>query len=253
MSRVQREISPTGYYHVTLRGNGRQILFEDDADRKRFLLQMAESVRSAGGRIIVWCLMSNHVHVVIDDPRTRLSDMVHDFAGAYARCFNAKTGHVGSVFQGRFHSVAIVSERQLLQTARYVHDNPVRARIADVDEYEWSSFGEYFGKSQLSISDVSVLLEMLGGVKGFLEFSHSDAHAVNYLRCGKRISDADVQAAAKEALGDISPLEIKTMPQAKRAEALAKLRSIGLSWRQLEMLTGIGVSSIRRSLSKRQD
>lgn len=253
MSRVQREISPTGYYHVTLRGNGRQILFEDDSDRRKFLHLMAESIRSAGGRIIVWCLMSNHVHVVIDDPQAKLSEMVHDFAGAYARRFNAKTGHVGTVFQGRFHSVAITSEGQLLQTARYIHDNPVRARIAAVDEYEWSGFGEYAGNSPVAISDVSVLLEMLGGVEGFLEFSHSGAHAVNYLRRGKRISDRDVREAAKDALGDISPLEIKSMPQAERVEALAKLRAIGLSWRQIEMLTGIGASSIRRALSKRQE
>ena len=253
MSRVQREISPTGYYHVTLRGNGRQMLFEDDTDRKKLLFLMAESVYGEGGRIIVWCLMGNHIHVVIDDPRTKLSDMVHDFAGAYARHFNAKSGHVGSVFQGRFHSVAIVSEAQLLQTARYVHDNPVRAGIADVDAYEWSSFGEYAGKGQFAISDVSVLLEMLGGVEGFLEFSHSGAHAVNYLRSGKRISDKDVQVAAKDVLGDISPLEIKSMLHAERVEALERLRSIGLSWRQLEMLTGIGASSIRRALSSRQD
>lgn len=167
MSRVQREISPTGYYHVTLWGNGRQILFEDDADRRNYLHLMAESVRSAGGRIIVWCLMSNHVHVVIVDPQAKLSDMVHDFAGAYARHFNAKTGHVGSVYQGRFHSVAITSEEQLLQTARYVHDNPVRAGIAAADEYEWNSFGEYVGNSPFAISDVSVLLEMLGGWEAF--------------------------------------------------------------------------------------
>lgn len=253
MSRVQREISPTGYYHVTLWGNGRQILFEDDADRRKYLHLMAESVRSAGGRIIVWCLMSNHVHVVIVDPQAKLSDMVHDFAGAYARRFNAKTGHVGSVYQGRFHSVAITSEEQLLQTARYVHDNPVRAGIAAADEYEWNSFGEYVGNSPFAISDVSVLLEMLGGVEGFLEFSRSGAHAVNYLRTGRRISDRDVRKAAKDALGEISPLEIKSTPQEERVEALAKLRAIGLSWRQIEMLTGIGVSFIRRALSKRQE
>ena len=253
MSRVQREISPTGYYHVTLRENGRQILFEDDADWRKYLHLMAESVRSAGGRIIVWCLMSNHVHVVIDDPQAKLSEMVHDVAGAYARHFNAKTGHVGSVYQGRFHSVAITSEEQLLQTARYVHDNPVRAGIAAADEYEWNSFGEYVGNSPFAISDVSVLLEILGGVEGFLEFSRSGAHAVNYLRTGRRISDRDVRKAAKDALGEISPLEIKSMPQEERVEALAKLRAIGLSWRQIEMLTGIGVSSIRRALSKRQE
>lgn len=167
MSRVQREISPTGYYHVTLRGNGRQILFEDDADRRKYLHLMAESVRSAGGRIIVWCLMSNHVHVVIDDPQAKLSDMVHDFAGAYARHFNAKTGHVGSVYQGRFHSVAITSEEQLLQTARYVHDNPVRAGIAAGDEYEGAASGNMSATARLPFRMCPSCLRCLGAWKAF--------------------------------------------------------------------------------------
>ena len=250
MARAQREISPTGYYHVTLRGNGRQMLFEDDADRRKLLALMADSIVGSKGRVIAWCLMGNHVHIVIDDPQCELSIMVHDFAGAYARHFNSKTGHVGSVFQGRFHSVPIASEAQLLQTVRYIHDNPARAGIATSDEYEWSSFAEYAGTQPFGISDVSVVLDLLGGREGFLEFSCSDAHAVGYLRMRRRISDLDIQAAAKDALGGASPLGIKSMPRADREGALAKLRSAGLSWRQLEMLTGIGASSIRRMLAR---
>ena len=60
MARAQREISPTGYYHVTLRGNGRQMLFEDDADRRKLLVLMADSIVGSKGRVIAWCLMGNH-------------------------------------------------------------------------------------------------------------------------------------------------------------------------------------------------
>ena len=251
MSRGARQVSESGFYHVMMRGCGRQILFEDDGDRLRFLSLLSEMLTRSSVVLIAWCLMTNHVHLLVGDEGRMLSEALHDLASAYAGYFNRKTGHVGAVFGGRFKSVPVESEAQLVAAARYIHDNPEKGGICPAEEYEWSSFGEYVGKKQLLISDVSVLLEMLGGAEGFLEFSYSDAHAVNYLRCGKRISDADVQAAAKEILGDISPLEIKSMPQVKRAEALAKLRSIGLSWRQLEMLTGIGVSSIRRALSKR--
>ena len=247
MAKKLREKSPTGYYHVTLRGNGRQIIFEDDEDRKTFLRLLSDAVDLFGARVIAWCLMSNHVHVVIDDPNDEISAIVHRFAFTYAQHFNNKSGHVGALFQGRFHSVPITSDEQLLQTVRYIHDNPVRAGISAADKYPWSSFSEYTGDTLRQMSDVSVVLELLGGKRQFLEFSKDNANAVLFLRLSTRIPDGDIQAAARPALGNINPLDIKAMELGKRDQALTKLRAAGLSWRQMEMLTGIGAQTIRRA------
>ena len=127
MPRRARRSSESGYYHVMLRGNGRQVIFEDDLDRREFLRELSETMAQSGVSIVAWCLMSNHVHLLLADEQGSLSTAVHHLATRYARHFNRRTGHVGSVFDGRFKSVPVESDVQLLAAVRYIHENPVRA------------------------------------------------------------------------------------------------------------------------------
>ena len=161
MARVARQRSETGFYHVIVRGNGRQLLFEDDADRTYFLHLLESKTGEHGIQIIAWCLMDNHVHLLLEDVRGEISRAMHGLATAYARHFNEKAGRVGSVFQDRFASVPIETERQLIQAMRYIHENPVKAGVADPKGYRWSSYREYLQGARY-IND-AVILDIVGG------------------------------------------------------------------------------------------
>ncbi len=140
-----RERRPRGEwltYHVTSRGNDGQPIFENDLDR-RFFLSLVERTRERRRwRIHAWCLMTNHVHLLLTTEQPTISDGVRDILGPYARRFNYFHGRTGHLFGRRFHTVLVTSDEQFFTTVRYVNRNPVRAGIIDrPDRYPWSGYG----------------------------------------------------------------------------------------------------------------
>lgn len=243
MARTPRVRTEEGFYHVILRGSGRQILFENDGDRRLLLALLGRCLGEAGISILAWCLMSNHVHLLLCDPQGELSPAIQRCTGSYAGHFNRLTGHVGHVFEGRFKSVPVTNERQLLQVLRYIHDNPERAGVCRASEYRWSSFSEYAsGRSE--VADVGPLLELLGGAEGFAALCASTDRGTYVERTGAFVSDDDALLAAREALGGVDPATLKGLRPAERNPRLQLLRDAGLTIRQVERLTGIGRSTI---------
>ena len=126
MPRTSRKRSETGFYHVTLRGNGKQNLFETDEDRAAFMEAARSSFKRCEISLIAWCLMDNHVHLIIDDPTNRMSEALQRVSSTYAMYFNRTFGHTGHVFEGRYGSVPILDDEQLLAAVKYVHNNPLK-------------------------------------------------------------------------------------------------------------------------------
>lgn len=146
MARKPRIHISGGYYHVMLRGNGGMDIFLDDADRYRFYLLMQEGVERFGHRIHAFCLMGNHVHLVIQVGEISLSRIMQNLSFRYTRCFNSKQKRVGHLFQGRFKVLLVDEESYLLELVRYTHLNPVRAGMVNkLSEYQWSSHAAYLG------------------------------------------------------------------------------------------------------------
>ena len=102
MPRIARRASASDTYHVILRGVGRQIIFEDDLDRTKFMCKMADYLDECGGIIYAWCLMDNHVHLLVRMPLDKLSLMMRKLCTSYSRYFNGKYERVGHLFQDRF-------------------------------------------------------------------------------------------------------------------------------------------------------
>lgn len=96
MPRCARAVSLTGYYHVFDRGNSKQIIFEDDSDRYRFLSDISDRFARHDVAVLAWCLMDNHFHLMIDDPFDNLSKAMQCALTAYAKYFNGKTGENGT-------------------------------------------------------------------------------------------------------------------------------------------------------------
>jgi putative transposase len=129
-------------YHVTSRGNRRQPIYLDVLDRHRYLSFFADVVARHRWRCFAYCLMTNHVHLLIDTPETDLGRGMHRLNGLYAQWFNWRWDLSGHLFQGRFGSEIIESEWHMLEATRYVVLNPVRAAVTrTAEQWPWSSYG----------------------------------------------------------------------------------------------------------------
>ena len=141
MSRPLRLEAPGEFFHILARGNARAPLFFDDEDRKSFLEAIDEIVERFGLSCHAYCLMGNHYHLIAQ-PRDRgLSRAMRQLNGLYAQRFNRRRRRTGHVFEGRFKSLLVDRDAYLLELARYIVLNPVRARIVDRPEaWPWSSY-----------------------------------------------------------------------------------------------------------------
>lgn len=141
MSRPLRIEYPGAVYHITSRGNGRAQIFTDGKDRKVFLNLLKEVNRRYETRCHAYCLMGNHYHLLLETPRGNLSMAMRQLNGVYTQTFNwlhTKTGHL---FQGRYAAILIARDEHLLEAARYVVLNPVRAGIVSrPKDWPWSSY-----------------------------------------------------------------------------------------------------------------
>lgn len=133
---------------MTTRGNRRQSIFLGDGDYERFLDLLAEVARRYGWRIHAYCLMPNHYHLVAETPEGTLSDGMERLNGRYAQWFNLRHGYEGHVFERRFHSRLVESLAHLMELARYLPLNPVRARLCTTAAgWRWSSYRAAIGKA----------------------------------------------------------------------------------------------------------
>jgi REP element-mobilizing transposase RayT len=133
-------------YHVTSRGDRREPIFEDDEDRQRFFLVLAEVVDRFNWLCHAYCLMTNHYHLVIETPDGNLSKGMRHLNGVYTQTSNRRHKRTGHLFQGRFKGILVDKESYLLEVARYVVLNPVRAgMVKEPQAWEWSSFRAMVG------------------------------------------------------------------------------------------------------------
>ncbi len=141
MSRQLRLQFPGAVYHVTSRGNARQDIFADDADRSRFLDLLGREIEQHRWRCHAYCLMDNHYHLLVETPEANLSRGMGRLNMAYAQGFNRRHERSGHLFQGRFHAVVVEKNSHLLELCRYLVLNPVRAGTATAPEdWPWSSY-----------------------------------------------------------------------------------------------------------------
>lgn len=124
MARQLRIESPTGYYHVMTRGTNKRKLFLDDKDYYKYLKCMEDSVNKYKIKIVCYCLMPNHTHLVVEDNENIISRFMQSLNSKYAGYFNRRYDRIGPLYQGRFNSECIQDQRQLLAAYRYVLNNP---------------------------------------------------------------------------------------------------------------------------------
>ena len=146
MARTLRLELPGAVYHVTSRGNGRRKIYRDDEDRATFLATLAWVVERFGWVCHAYCMMDNHFHLLIETPEANLGRGMRQLNGVYTQRYNRRHRNVGHLFQGRYKAILVERDSYLLELARYIVLNPVRAKMAGTPEdYLWSSYRSTLG------------------------------------------------------------------------------------------------------------
>ena len=141
MSRPLRIEFPGAIYHVTARGDRREPIFEDVADRVNFLLIIDLAMSRFDAVALAYCLMGNHYHFVIHTRQANLSRLMRHINGVYTQTYNRRHHKVGHLFQGRFKAILVDQDAYLLEVCRYIDLNPVRARmVRQPGKWPWSSY-----------------------------------------------------------------------------------------------------------------
>lgn len=164
---MPREPRTTGLrpiQHITSRGNDKQAIFRDDLDRQILLERLTVAAERYRWSVLSYCLMDNHIHLVIESAPDDLSNGCRDALGSYVRRYHRRHGTTGHLFGRRFHSVVVAREGQLPSLLRYVALNPVRAGlVTSAAEWPWSSYrATAHGDATPVLIDLPRVLTLLG-------------------------------------------------------------------------------------------
>jgi REP element-mobilizing transposase RayT len=197
--------------------------------------------------VLAWCLMDNHVHLLVKPENNELSALMRAINSPYALYFNRRHGRAGHLMQGRYLSEPVDTDQYLLTAARYIHQNPEKAGLAQTSSYVWSSYHEYMGVSGLT--KTALLLGILGGTAEFEEFHNTLDPRPCSIDTGRGRQNFNDQSALLVAQTAIEPLRVEqvaALPKEQRDTALCTLKQAGLSARQIERLTGVAKSVVCR-------
>ena len=151
MARKLRVEYPGAIYHVINRGDRREPIFRDDADRRRFLETLGEACAKTGWQVQAYCLLGNHFHLVVETPQPNLVAGMKWFLGTYTSRFNRRHKEFGHLFSGRYKALVVEGSGNgyLKTVCDYVHLNPVRAKLLapeqPLTDFPWSSYPLYLG------------------------------------------------------------------------------------------------------------
>lgn len=250
MARTARIESRTGIYHIVLRGINRQIIFEDDEDFQKLLWTIKDTKEKSGYEIYAYCLMSNHIHLLLKEVTEDLGIIFRRIGASYVYWYNWKYSRRGHLFQARFKSKEVETDSYFLTVLRYIHQNPYKANIVkNIADYPWSSYREYVGEPR--ICDIEFALNMFSSnranaIKLFKEFNleQNQDKCLDYDQ-DVRLNDFEASNFIRSISGVKSPTEIQCFEKEKRNEVIKKCKVKGMSIRQIERLTGVSFGVIR--------
>ncbi|MBQ6508028.1 MAG: transposase, partial [Flexilinea sp.] len=234
MARYGRKNSAYGYYHIMVRGVNRQDIFLDDCDRTRFIDTLKRFSFETKTDIIVYCLMTNHVHLLVSAPDGP-DVFMKKLSSSYVYYFNHRYGRIGHLFQDRFKSEAIESDDYLLTAARYILQNPQKAGICKASNYQWSNWKDIaflsgFTKPQL-------LYDLAAGNCPLQDYLLADNDDICLdIDTNAQMPDLEAEIKIKQILGNIN---LKNVSKETRNHLLVQMKDAGITAVQIEKFIGI--------------
>ena len=179
-----RLFAPGILYHVIVRGNHREKTFLNARDYDACLERVGRYRKRFGVTVYAYCLMSNHVHLLVESGSAPLSRFTQGLQQSYTQYFNRKHGKVGHLFQGRYKAIVCDKDEYLLTLVRYIHLNPVRAKVVQrPEDYPYCGHRQYCGNGAREVLEPDRVLDMLGGRKAYRRFVQEglrDGHREEY-------------------------------------------------------------------------
>ncbi|MCR4689955.1 MAG: transposase [Lachnospiraceae bacterium] len=253
MPRKPRVLSSTGIYHIVLRSVNQHIIFEEDSDYQKFLHIMKDCKMKYDIDIYAYCLMDNHIHILLKSPPDRLSTFFQSMETRFVRWYNNQYSRSGHLFQDRFHSTSIEDEKAFLSVLVYIHDNPVKANMCRFSsEYRWSSHHAYYGKKDPLI-DPSLAYNVAGTKAKLLLFfaqnarlNHDALYADDHTLPRHFFTDEKAMEIFLSQTGLSSVSEAAFLSKVKRNEYVRMLKKNGLTTRQVSRMMDISETTVKR-------
>jgi putative transposase len=162
MPRQARLDAPGALHHIIVRGINKAPIFKDDQDKNRFLERLAENVTQGQCKVYAWVLMTNHIHVLFKSGKDGISSVMRRQLTWYAQYFNRRHKRTGHLFENRYKSIICEEETYLLALVRYIHLNPIRAKIIqtmeELDRYPWTGHRAIIGRAGYPWMDIETVL-----------------------------------------------------------------------------------------------
>ena len=274
MTRPLRLEFPGALYHVTSRGNRRNSIYRDDADRNAWLRVLGKVCQRHHFVIHSFCQMTNHYHLLVETVEPNLSTGMRQLNGLYSQYFNWRHSLVGHLFQGRYKAILVQKESYLLELSRYIVLNPLRAKVvSSLDDWRWSSHAYFVSREQPpSWLERDRLLDRFGNVhqeavsayRAFILQGIDEASPLSAIRHQVLLGDeafvtahqqlqrsADLVEVAREERGAVAlPLDAYQAKYADRDEAMARAYlSNAFTMTQIARAFGVSAKTVGRAVA----
>lgn len=248
MPRQARQISESAIYHVMMRGINRDMIFVEEADLQRFTELLAIVRQASGCFVLAYCLMPNHVHLVLQTADEPIGTVVKRLGVRYASWFNRKYGRTGHLFQDRFKSLPVEDDAYLTTLLRYVWNNPVEAGFTTrAEDYRWSS-RRHLGVGSPALDDERLRMLVPPEILAEIAIADETPTPTEPAVPGRppRYSDRAAAELLCQASGASVVAEFGQLDVLTRSRALRELRTRGVPYRQIARITGMSPSMVRR-------
>ena len=231
MPRLPREYSHSKVYHIIIKGIDDDDIFYDNEDKQVFKEKMKLTKDKFKYKIYAYCLMNNHVHMVIDVADDILSKAMQGLSIRYVHYFNRKYNRKGPLIQERFKSKKVEDHRYFLEVCRYVHRNPEKAKIAKTNDYNWSSYSEYLYDEKLINREV-LLHYYSNDLERFIKYTNKEEDLNELMNqadfeINPKLSDEELINIILKIYSLNSTIEIITFfKNKKNRELLSELKNI---------------------------
>ncbi len=252
MPRQARKKSISNIYHVMLRGINKQVIFECNADKFHFMKILQECKEVSGFRLHAFCLMNNHIHLLIEPAEESLEVIFKRIGSRYAVWYNRKHQRVGHLFQDRFRSENVETDQYYMTVLRYILQNPMKAGMESrPGTYRWSSYFAY-EKGKGSVTDTQYAEKLFGSREALVEFvrQSNDDDVMDEEQYDWRLRDDQAREIMKRITQCEEASDFRLLDKELRREHIREMYLSRLTMSQISRLTGVSKSTIHDLVKK---
>ncbi|MCR4692164.1 MAG: transposase [Lachnospiraceae bacterium] len=246
-------MSSTGIYHIILRSVNQHTIFEEESDYQKFLFILSDCKKKYDSDIFAYCLMDNHVHLLLRTDNDNLSSFFQSLGTRFVRWYNTKYSRSGHLFQDRFFSSVIENDTAFLSALVYIHNNPVKANMCRyASEYRWSSFNAFYGAKN-PLVNVSFSYNIAGSKDSLLFYFAKSNNSCedNSLKGDHQnirhfLTDKKALALFKKISNLTSLSDVSGLGKVQRNQYVRSLKTYGLTIKQIARIMDISEATVKR-------